>query len=412
MVCWRCGRSNSAGTRFCVNPDCGADLSLAAPDAPEGAPIDQRVGARIEIAQQALSVAPGQAVTTTVVIHNTGTQIERFGLAVAGGAAGWAVVEPAEVGVYPGTPTSAVVRFAPPAAPPARAGAVGFAVRADSHVHNGLRAEVAGTVTVERVQGVTAELSPRSARGGRVTQHSLVVANRGNAPEALRLGASDAEAELRFELAPESVVEPGRLEVPLRVHAQQPWLGRPRNVPFQVTAELADNRPALVVPGMRIVTPRLGTWRLAGALALIAAVVAATIVLVTRTSPSTEPPVAAGASALPTPDPTQALVQMTRAGGIAGQVVDVTVYADGRAEVNRRREGTVGEVRLTGAELATLQANLSQLVLGTTRQVTGGDLEEYTLFVGGRSVSNYSPGLPPTWEPVVGQLSEVISRAP
>ena len=117
-----------------------------------------------------------------------------------------------------------------------------------------------------------------------------------------------------------------------------------------------------------------------------------------------------GSGPPPTADPNAVLVQMTRAGGIAGEVVEVTVYGDGRAQVTRSR-GSGGDVQLTEDELATLRGNLEQLELGESGTPRGADLYEYTLVLNGRSVRNYTLDLPPSWLPVVAQLEEVIARS-
>ena len=411
MVCPNCGRSNEPDAQFCANPECRAYLPAGADRPADGParPVEQRTGARLQLAQTALTTKPGEAVTTTVTVHNGGNLVDQFTFAVTGPMAGWASVEPREVSVYPGTPASATVRFAPPAYPPAPAGVAPFAVHATSELTPGLVAEATGTVTVEPVYAVDAELTPQTVRGGGVTRQTLVVENRGNVAEEIRLGGSDAEAELQVELPPELVVQPGRSGTEVRVRARQALLGKPRNVPFRITVQPSGNRPELVLPGMRIVTPRFRVWHLAGFVVVLVGVIALATLLVGQLG-SGGGGSAGGSGPPPTADPNAVLVQMTRAGGIAGEVVEVTVYGDGRAQVTRSR-GSGGDVQLTEDELATLRGNLAQLELGESGTPRGADLYEYTLVLNGRSVRNYTLDLPPSWLPVVAQLEEVIARS-
>src|SRR6266508_3754647 len=100
VTCRECGRRNADGAQFCANRDCGAYLGWAGehtvsqPD-PHGTP--QRVGIRIELSDASLALAPGDAGTITLTLHNTGTLVEGVAVTVVGPAAPWSTVEPAQL---------------------------------------------------------------------------------------------------------------------------------------------------------------------------------------------------------------------------------------------------------------------------------------------------------------------------
>lgn len=126
VACPNCGQPNAERAEFCANPSCRVFLSWdegRRPDAePRPSPPDHRAGARLEMSATHLGVRPGERVTVAVTVHNSGTVVERFRVSVVGDAARWARVEPAEIVAYPAGAATCTVEFAPPLAPPSRAG--------------------------------------------------------------------------------------------------------------------------------------------------------------------------------------------------------------------------------------------------------------------------------------------------
>src|SRR5580765_122329 len=98
---------------------------------------------RLETAR--LSVEPGGQVQTTITVQNAGDIVEGYLLEVLGeDVFAWAQVLPAEVQVYPGQDSTAVLVFNPPSDAAAGSGAFPFAVRARSVVDESVSAVVEG----------------------------------------------------------------------------------------------------------------------------------------------------------------------------------------------------------------------------------------------------------------------------
>ncbi|GAA4587408.1 hypothetical protein GCM10023194_36190 [Planotetraspora phitsanulokensis] len=476
VTCAVCGQVNAEGTQFCVNPACGAylpwDRTAAHHQPPQEPPPpvphpppsesqprtarhervepEHRPGARIELADAALAVDPGQIAETQVTVHNTGNRVERFLVRVSGPAAPWASVDPADITVYPGRPAVCTVRFAPSRQAATSAGTWNFGVLADSQVTPGLQASVVGAVHLGDYRSLTMTLEPGAARGGSRTTQTLLIDNQGNVPERLRLTASDTDGLLRFELPGEATVEPGRSAVPLQVHARQKWFGRPQRVPFHVVATPEEGRP-VGADGVRIVRPRLGVLPLvlAGALAaVLAGGVALNLGSSTDSadsgsgpigvagSPSQEavspapgvtmrPPESPSPTPTPSPSPSPSprvkspapppvdpasklLVEYRRSGGFAGFADRITVFGDGRATVTRVTTNV--DTTLTPDELAALNEKLEVLELGEPAAEPGGaDHITYELLVNGRRSVRYDV-LPPDWQDVTAILDQVIER--
>ncbi|MBO3746860.1 zinc ribbon domain-containing protein [Streptosporangiaceae bacterium NEAU-GS5] len=485
VTCRVCGQVNSDGTQFCVNPSCGAYLPWdrtaghqrpPAPPPPQQPPAprpqpprqappppeasrtaqqprveDQRTGARIELAQSALSVEPGQVTDTQATIHNTGTRVERFTVRVSGPAARWATVEPADVTVYPGQPGVCMVKFAPPRQAANTAGAWNFGVLADSQVTPGLQASAVGSVQLGGFRALTLSLEPGSG-----PRQILYVDNQGNMPEQVSLAGADSEGLLRFEIPPGVTVNPGRSAVPFRVRARRDWFGKPKRVPYRVTSTPSDGQP-LTADGVRVLKPLLGVLPLvlAGVLAVAAAGGVAlkmrssgdssgsggTVTAATRSSepeqtsektptsePTTEEPspeptpeeTTEPPPPPPSPDPptttppppvdpaTQLLIEYRREGGLAGWLDRITVFGDGRATVDRGQGAN--DKHLTDSELSDLKDKLANLPIGQSEEDPQiRDEVTYVMTVNGRQWTQYD-GLDGGWDEVAEILEGVIER--
>lgn len=325
ITCRQCGWQSPDGAEFCSNKSCGAYLEWDAtrtyqaspPRArarrpttpgpqPQAAP--QRAGVHLAIEQRALEVEPGDSVTTTVTIRNTGTLVENYRLVVQGPAADWAMVEPEAVSVYPDGSASSTLRFAPPRSAAAPAGQAWYGVRAISTLHPGLQGGADGTLSVGAFRELDAELVPRTTRGRFRTVHAVRLSNEGNLVEPVALQASDPEGLLRFGLPSGEVpVQPGTAQVDVTVQAPRRVIGRPQSYPFQVVVTPHDNLPALRLDGSRETAPLFARWVPVTAVAV--AVLAALALLVVPRLPfdrasATNPPTTAPATGLP-PPPTE-----------------------------------------------------------------------------------------------------------
>ncbi|GII46873.1 hypothetical protein Psi02_32970 [Planotetraspora silvatica] len=367
-----------------------------------------------------LAAEPGTGAHARATVHNTGTRVERFALTVTGTAARWAAVDPGELTVYPGDAATATVTFTPPRSPAGPAGTWDFVVAAASMVSGGLRDDVPGRLTIGRFHALKAVLSPAASRGGVRTRHSLMLENQGNAPEDLRLGATDAENELRIGLPAQVRLDPGRATVPVEVGAAPATFGMPKRVPFTVVVTPAGE-PPVTVEGTRIVTPRFGRWPLIVAPVLVVALVAGVLAL---TRSSTGPPATAGAGSTAaadggdggsdttatekaTEEGTKKAENSAAPGGGAKPTPKATVkktqkpvtppaYVAGKGELT----GGVAEVAVRNLASGTrifLTPDLTAITMaGTTigddRPRTGGNFPAAALRVTGREKSSFQVG--------------------
>ena len=194
---------------------------------------------RLETAR--LSVEPGGQVQTTITVQNTGDIVEGYLLEVLGeDVPGWAQVLPAEVQVYPGQDSSAVLVFNPPSDAAAGSGSFPFAVRARSVVDESVSAVVEGDLDLGRVFGLQAKISPVTSTGRWRGRHLVQFTNWGNAPVRLKLTPTDPDEKLGFVVHPEIVEVPigATTGAALLVRTRKPFLrGQPVRLPFTVTAE-------------------------------------------------------------------------------------------------------------------------------------------------------------------------------
>jgi hypothetical protein len=284
VTCPNCGRETERREKFCdacgafLGWDAGqsADSQLFAPQAPQ--PDEQRAGVQIQIRNDLIEVAPGNAASTPFTIKNLGTQVEEFRFTVTG--PDWLVAEPATVSVYPGQEATGAVQAAPPRTSSSIAGVTPFQLTATSALHAHVSGSAAGRVDVAPYYELAAELIPTSSSGRRWTRHHIALDNRGNVPLRIPLSPADVADGLRLDVPAAAEVAPGEVtEVPVAVHGPFRWFGRPEPKTFAVIAESPKPLAPARLPGTRIVTPLLPRWVPVAATALLAAAAAAAILV-------------------------------------------------------------------------------------------------------------------------------------
>src|SRR5438093_10219884 len=123
------------------------------------------MAATAALASKAVTVTPGGEAVTEVRVRNSGTVVDQFTLEVLGDAAGWAIVEPSTLSLFPGAEATARIRFKPPRVSSVQAKAIPFAVRVRSREDARASMVEEGVVEVGAFQDTFAELIPRTARG-------------------------------------------------------------------------------------------------------------------------------------------------------------------------------------------------------------------------------------------------------
>lgn len=220
------------------------------------------MGATAVLSRESVTVDPGGETQSEVKVRNTGTIVDQYQLEVLGDAAGWTLVEPPTLSLFPGDEGVATLRFRPPRDAATGAGLVPFGVRVASKEDPAGSTVEEGTVEVGRFNDTFAELLPRTAHGRRRARYELAIDNRGNTRVNARLAAADPDNLLRFTFdEPAVVVEPGTAGfAKVTVWPKRRfWRGPPRTIPFQVTAE-PEGAPALTADGTMMHEAVIPAW--------------------------------------------------------------------------------------------------------------------------------------------------------
>ncbi|MDI5961156.1 hydrolytic protein [Streptomyces sp. SL13] len=193
--------------------------------------------ASAELGPISLTVPPGGEATTTLTVRNETDIVEAYTLEVVGDCAGWTVVEPDHLSLYPGTSGTATVRLTPPRSFEVRAGDHPLGVKVLPSERAELVSVPEATVTVTPFRELRAELLPRRRRGWLRGRYRTSVLNLGNTDTGLTLTSRQRGEELRIALpASTPPLEPGEsILLPVRVRIRKPvWFGKPRTWPFEV----------------------------------------------------------------------------------------------------------------------------------------------------------------------------------
>jgi type II secretory pathway pseudopilin PulG len=230
------------------------------------------MGATATLSATGLAVAPGEDVTCTVVVRNTGDLVDEFTVDVVGDAGAWATAEPASVNLVPQASASVVVRFAPPRAAEVVAGPVAFGVRVTSREDPYGSVVEEGVVDVGTFTDLSAELVPAKVEAGARGRFEVAVDNVGNHPVAVRLSPTDPDGELEFKLDRTDVVlAPGTAAfVKLVAKPRDTFLRGPSQPrPFRVEV-VPSSGPPLSAAGTLVQRQLLPKWLLPALIALLA----------------------------------------------------------------------------------------------------------------------------------------------
>jgi hypothetical protein len=237
--------------------------------------VPQVMGVATAIVSQADEVEPGESVSWSYRIRNSGQVVDRYMIDVVGVAGEWATAEPAEVNLFPGGEEEVRITFAPPRSSSVLAGDVAFAIRIVSGEDTAGSAVVEGTIRVLPFDEMKAELVPRTIRLKRRGTTELAVDNAGNTPRTVQFFIEQEEDNLRvvpdptvMDLAPGKATFANVLVRPKRTF----WRGQPKTLPFQV-AVLNEDRtgPPVYADGVVVQEQLLPKWLLKLLLALLAA---------------------------------------------------------------------------------------------------------------------------------------------
>jgi hypothetical protein len=232
------------------------------------------MGVATAVVTQADEVEPGESVSWSYRIRNSGQVVDRFLIDVVGVPGEWATAAPAEINLFPGGEEEVTITFAPPRSSSVLAGDVAFAVRIVSSEDTAGSAVVEGTIRVRPFDDMKAELVPRTLRLKRRGTTELAVDNAGNTPRTVQFFVEQEEDNLRvivdptvMDLAPSKATFANVLIRPRRTF----WRGDPKTLPFQI-AVLNEDRtgPPVYADGVVVQEQLLPKWLLKALLALIA----------------------------------------------------------------------------------------------------------------------------------------------
>lgn len=242
------------------------------------------------LSREKVTVDPGGEAGCEVRVRNTGAIVDEYTLEVLGDAAGWTLIEPPSLSLFPGDEAVANVRFRPPRDATVLTGELPFGLRVASKEDPTGSAVEEGTVEVGQFTDTFAELVPRTSRGRRRARHELAVDNRGNARMNATLTAVDPDELLRFEVSPPAlVVEPGSAGfAKVTVRPVKRFLRGPtRTIPFEVSAQV-EGAPPLVAQGSMMQEALIPPWLPKALMALAALLLLAVIAWLTLLRPSIE----------------------------------------------------------------------------------------------------------------------------
>ena len=174
IECPKCGYRNADGSEFCQNPNtCGTFLGY------EGKKLEPLPGGvALSISPSTLAVDPGSQASCEIRVRNRGNIVDQFSLSVAGKPAGWAIVEPATLSLFPDAEGTAKVRFQPPKTSDSTAGRVQFSIRAQSKAAPGVVASQDGMLEIALLTLMTVALVGSLLMLRRVRDPGKVVAPR------------------------------------------------------------------------------------------------------------------------------------------------------------------------------------------------------------------------------------------
>lgn len=313
------GEPGSRGAEVQESSGAGANISAGVAGAQQQAPNttaepepepEPQFPSLLTLTRTELMLAPGQTEAIHVELRNPTSLVVRWELQVQGLPVAWATLGKTVVQLLPEERTAVTLTLHPPRAADTHAGQYPFQIMSQAA---DLEPAVANaTLHIEPVADFAAELRPQLLTNKGVCQ--ITVRNQGNAPFTCTIAGRDAAAEISFG-------EPQTIQIPaaevstavLTVAAsQRPWIGDAARLPFAVQITPAVGEPQ-TLQGQIAVQPRLPTWVLPVASALLVLMCTLGLFLSTRyvgrRQDATSTAVAAGIRLMQavTPSPTAAM---------------------------------------------------------------------------------------------------------
>ncbi|MCU1486161.1 MAG: hypothetical protein JWN67_2907 [Actinomycetia bacterium] len=196
---------------------------------------------RLEVAPAEVQVVPGQPTIVVAQVFNTDDVINAYGVRVFGVDPEWIRLDDERLSLFPGAVGTITIFIEVPRAYPA--GELRVGVEVTPLVDPSRRQIGESTLVVPAHRKATLSLDPISQSGGKRATFNLTLANEGNAPLQLTLGAIDPEDKVKVAFNPPVVdLEPKQqVIVPARATGKRPWIGNPAPRMLTFTASGAEN---------------------------------------------------------------------------------------------------------------------------------------------------------------------------
>lgn len=227
-----------------------------------------------------LNVDAGSEASLVVRIRNRGTIVDQFDIKIVGPTAGWAVVDPPSLRLFPDKEGEARVTFRPPRAPEPNADTYPFGVAVRAAADPAAATVEEGHIVVAPFVQLASQIAPQTSRGSRSGTHSLTVKNTGNAVAEVTVTASDPDQLLSFDVAPQRVgLRPGASSAVRAIVKPKStfFMGAAKRVPFQLQID-EPNAGSYQVPATLEQHPIIPGWTKV-AFGLAVAALAAVLVL-------------------------------------------------------------------------------------------------------------------------------------
>lgn len=233
---------------------------------------------RLEVAPAEVQVTPGQPAVVVAQVFNTDDVINAYAVRVFGVDPTWVRFDDERLSLFPGAVGTITIFIAVPRAYPA--GELRVGVEVTPLVDPARRQIGESTLVVPAHRLATMQLDPMTQAGGRRATFNVTLANEGNAPLKLTLGATDPEDKVKVAFTPPVVdLEPKQqVIVPARATGKRPLIGNPAARMLTFTASGADN--GLESLASFVQRPRLGR----GLVSLVGLLVAVSIFALTLTN--------------------------------------------------------------------------------------------------------------------------------
>jgi len=260
-----------------------------------------------------LSVDAGAETSLVVRVRNRGTIVDQFDIHVVGPTAGWAVVDPPSLRLFPDKEGEARVTFRPPRAPEPNADTYPFGVAVRAAADTTAATVEEGHITVAPFVQLASSVVPQTSRGSMSGTHDVTVKNIGNAVAEVTVTASDVDRLLNFEVVPERAgLRPGgSATIRTRVKPKSTFfMGGSKRVPFSIQID-EPNAGSYQVPATLEQRPLIPGWTKVAAGMIVASIAAVTVLprvlgISGPFDPKPTPTVAAVATATPAPTPSPA----------------------------------------------------------------------------------------------------------